>query len=194
MSSRDRLRKDEAGIGIIELVIAIAIINIAIMAMFAMFQAGGLSILRAARTSNASVVAEKQMELYRGLLYTGMALNNPLVNASATTGDPIHTGASEWGSASNQVQLPDTATAPAFACASTSAECIPIQTSVSGPDGRAYRIDSYITNYTPTNGRVGKQVTVNVRLASDTTKVLAKLTSNFDRATGCVYGDVNNPC
>jgi Tfp pilus assembly protein PilV len=194
VSVRDRIGKEEAGIGIIELVIAIAIINVAILAMFAMFQAGALSLLRASRTSNGSVVAEKQMELYRGMLYTGIALNDTLANSSSTTSDTIHTGASAWGSASAQVKLPGSATPPAFACASTSPECIPIQSSVSGPDGRAYRVDSYVTSYTPPSGRPGKQVTVDVRLAADTTKVLATLTSNFDQATGCIDGNAYNPC
>lgn len=194
MSLRARIRDDEAGIGLIEVVIAVAVINIAIMAMFAMFQAGALSILRAARSSNASVVAERQMELYRGLLYQGMALNDPTVSAAATTGDTVHTSAAEWVSLATQIRLPSTAAAPAFSCATTAPECMPIQTAVTGPDGRTYRIDSYVTAYTPSGGVAGKQVTVYVRLASSTSSVLAKLTANFDKITGCIYGDANNPC
>ena len=62
---------------------------------------------------------------------------------------------------------------------------MPIQTSVTGADGRAYRVDTYIQAVTPSSGRAGKQVTVIVRLASDTSRVLAKLTTNYDLATGC---------
>jgi len=177
VSVRHRIVKDEAGVGLIELAIAIAVINVAIMAMFAMFQAGGLAILRAARTSNASVVAEKQMELYRGLLYADIRLNDGLV-ASA---DSTHTTASEWVSAATQKT--------SAACVSTSVWCKPVQTSVTGPDGRAYRIDTYIVDATVTSGRLGKKVTVNVSLASNTTKVLAKLTGTFDLATGCIFGN-----
>ena len=172
---RDRLRKDEAGIGIVEVVIAIAIINVAIMAMFAMFQAGGLSILRGARVSNASVVAEKQMELYRGLLYANISLNDTLVTAAGS--DATHTapGSPLWGT---QVT--------SASCSTASPECQPVQASVTGPDGRAYRVDTYIVVNPVTGGRPGKRVTVRVSLAADTSKVLATLTSDFDLATGCI--------
>lgn len=170
-----RIAKDERGQGIIELVIAIAIINVAILAMFAMFQAGALSVLRASRTSNGAVVAEKQAELYRALLYRDIQLNDGLVTTAAS--DSLHISASEWGSSASQVK--------SSTCTSTLPECMPIQTSVTGADGRAYRVDTFVQAVTPSSGRAGKQVTVVVRLASDTSRILAKLTSNYDLATGC---------
>lgn len=168
-----RIGKDEGGLGIIELVIAIAIINVAIMAMFAMFQAGALSVLRASRTSNGAVLAEKQTELYRAMLYTNIQLNDGLVTAA----DALHISASEWGSSTAQVK--------SSSCTSTLPECMPTQTSVTGADGRSYRVDTYIQVVTPSSGRPGKRVTAVVRLASNTSRILAKLTSNFDLATGC---------
>jgi Tfp pilus assembly protein PilV len=177
-----KLRQDERGIGIVEVLIAIVIINVAILAMFAMFQAGALSILRASRTSNASVLAEKQMELYRAMLHTDIRLNTGLVSSA----DATHTSASEWGSAAQQVT--------SAACTSTLPECMPEQPSVTGADDRTYRIDTYIQSITPPGGRAGKQVTVYVRLASDLTKVQAKLTANFDQSSGCIAGSSLNPC
>ncbi len=170
-----RVVDDEGGQGIMELVIAIAIINVAILAMFAMFQAGALSVLRASRTSNGAVVAEKQAELYRAMLYKDIQLNDGLVTSAAS--DSVHTSASEWVSSSTQTQ--------SSSCTNTLAECKPIQSSVTGADGRAYRVDTYVRAVTPSSGRAGKEVTVVVRLASDTSRVLAKLTSNYDLATGC---------
>ena len=184
----DTLRRED-GLGIIELVIAIAIMNVAIFAMFAMFQAGGLSILRASRTSNAAVLGEKQMELYRAMLYNDIRLNSTLVasaDAVHINGPPVPP---EWGSVANQVTDTSTPT-----CSSTLPECVPVQALVTGSDNRTYRIDTYITANTPAGGRAGKQVTVYVRLASDLSRVLAKLTSNFDRATGCIEGSTSNPC
>lgn len=170
-----RIVRDERGQGLMELVIAIAIINVAIMAMFAMFQAGALSILRASRTSNGALVAEKQAELYRAMLYRDIQLNDSLVTSAAS--DAVHIAASEWGSSSAQVK--------SSSCSNSLAECKPIQSSVTGPDGRAYQVDTYIQVVTPSSGRAGKQVTVVVRLSSDPSRVLAKLTSNYDLATGC---------
>jgi len=140
-----------------------------------MFQAGALPVLRASRTSNGAVVAEKQAELYRAMLYKDIQLNDGLVTAAAS--DSLHTSASEWMSSASQTQ--------SNSCTSTLAECMPIQSSVTGADGRAYRVDTYVQAVTPSSGRAGKQVTVVVRLASDTSRVLAKLTSNYDLGTGC---------
>lgn len=175
MTAVRRIVDDEGGQGIMELVIAIAIINVAILAMFAMFQAGALSVLRASRTSNGAVVAEKQAELYRAMLYKDIQLNDGLVTSAAS--DPLHTSASEWVSSATQTQ--------SSSCTNSLAECQPIQASVTGADGRAYRVDTYVRAVTPSSGRAGKQVTVVVRLASDTSRILAKLTSNYDLATGC---------
>ena len=51
------------------------------------------------------------------------------------------------------------------------------------PDGRSYRIDTFIITQTPTNGRALKRVTVVVRRSSPL-KTLARVTSNFDQSTG----------
>src|SRR5438034_6512607 len=63
---RQRLRADE-GFGLIELLMALTILNIGILAIVAAFQAGALAISRASRTATATTVADKQMELFRGI-------------------------------------------------------------------------------------------------------------------------------
>jgi hypothetical protein len=75
-------------------------------------------------------------------------------------------------------------------CTTSLDECKPIQTGVTGPDNRAYRVDSYVRQLTSGTGGVAggrdvKRVTVVVRGASDN-KVLARLSSTFDQATGCL--------
>jgi hypothetical protein len=123
------------------------------------------------------------MELYRGMLYSNIRLNDVLV----TGADAVHTAAPEWVSAATQ--------RTSSACSSSSTECKPVQTSVTGPDGRSYRVDTYIVSSAAvTSGRAGKQVTVKVALASNTSKVLATLTSNFDLATGCIIADPTDGC
>ena len=68
-----RLRS-ERGMGLIELLIAMTVLQIAIFAIFAMMQAGALAILRASRVSAATAMGEQQLELYRGLLYRDIGL------------------------------------------------------------------------------------------------------------------------
>jgi hypothetical protein len=59
---------------------------------------------------------------------------------------------------------------------------LPTQT-VTGPDHRSYRVDTYITYVTPTDGRQIKQVFVVVRNAALTTlPILARNASTFDQS------------
>jgi hypothetical protein len=62
--------------------------------------------------------------------------------------------------------------------------CVPSRT-VTGPDRKSYRIDTYITTTTPTNGRAEKLVTVVVRDGSAlSARPLAREGSTFDQSTG----------
>jgi type II secretory pathway pseudopilin PulG len=175
-----RLAREEGGFGLVELVLALAVLNVVLLALFATFNAGSLALRRASRISTAETMADKQMELYRAQVYSGILLDNTLVNATATTTDATHTGDSSWVSAASQFTT--------GTCSSTLPECKPIQTGVAGPDGRTYRIDTYVRALAgtdaPTSSRGVKRVTVVVRDSSDG-KVLARLTSSFDLATGC---------
>jgi type II secretory pathway pseudopilin PulG len=180
-----KLRRED-GFGLIELITALVILNIAIFALFAMFQAGVLSISRAGRTSTAAVLAEKQLELYRSLLYQDIGLNDTLVTAASS--DSVHTSdTAEWNGGVQEIVSPPTCT-PAID------RCKPVRTSVSGPDNHVYRIDTYIRAVTPSSGRPVKQVTVAVRKQESSTTILAELTATFDLSTGCVYGSTTAPC
>jgi type II secretory pathway pseudopilin PulG len=196
-----RLRS-ERGMGLIELLIAMTVLQIAIFAVFAMMQAGALSILRSSRVSAATATGERQMELYRGLLYRDVGLSTALIGTAAL--DATHTGtdglyagdnaadATEWNGGT-QVD-PAAAVPPSVWCASSPPECMPIRT-VAGPDGNDYRLDSYVRSVTPASGRPVKRVTVVVRRADDLSAApLARLTHSFDLATGCVPGSTTNPC
>jgi type II secretory pathway pseudopilin PulG len=176
----ERLRRED-GFGLLELVFAILVLNIVILALFATFNAGSLALRRASEKSTAETLGDKQLELYRSLTYHAIGLHSSLV-----PGDSMHTG----DAAAAQTQFTNDALT---GCTATAVECKPTQTLSSSstpasPDGHTYRIDTYITQLTggnaPVSGRTVKQVTVVVRRADN--KVLARLTSNFDQATGCV--------
>ena len=182
-----RVGRDEGGFGLVELVIAIAVLNVVLLALFATFNAGSLSLQRASRISTAETIADKQMELYRAHLYTGIGLDASLVATAA--GDTVHTGDAAWVSSGSQYAV--------GSCTTALDECKPVQTAVSGPDGRSYRIDTYVRELSsgaggPTSGREVKRVTVVVRAEKDG-KLLARLSSTFDQATGCL-GTSDQPC
>jgi len=177
---RARLRS-EAGFGLIELIISLTLLNVAILAIVAAFNTGVISLERAAETANATVVGERQMELYRAVRYDLIALDaTAATSANADTvyrcdaANKIDT-AGACGGANQQTLVTVT-------CASLTPECNPRQT-VTGPDNRSYRVDTYIVWHTPPNARAVKLVTIVVR-RPDTNAVLARVASTFDESTG----------
>ena len=168
---RARLQAEQ-GFGLIELLISILMLNVGILAIIAAFNSGAVGLQRASETSTASVLADKQMELYRAVTHTNIALlSSAVTTASANTayaGDTAYSG--------SQIV---TATCPG---SPTPAQCDPMRTTT-GPDHRSYRIDTYVVADTPPNGRPVKRVTVVVRRPSDG-KSLARVTSTFDESTG----------
>jgi type II secretory pathway pseudopilin PulG len=63
---RARLR-DETGMGLIELLIAMVILNVGLFAVVGVFNGATVAIARAATISSATAVADRQMEIYRSL-------------------------------------------------------------------------------------------------------------------------------
>jgi type II secretory pathway pseudopilin PulG len=175
-----RLRGQE-GFGLIELLLSMIMLNIGLLAIVAAFNSGALALKHAGEVSTGSVVADKQMELYRALKYTEIALDSTAVTtANSETNyqcDPANkidpNGA--CGGANQQTQQLKT-------CSPMTPQCNPRQT-VTGPDGRQYRLDTYVVSQTPPNGRDVKLVTIVVRRGSDL-QVLARVSSSFDQSSG----------
>lgn len=165
-----RLRSEE-GFGLLELMIAMTMLNVGILALVAAFNSGALAIQRASQVSTASTVAERQMELYRGLRYSSITLDSAskaAAQGNATyAGDPAY-NANQVTSTCTGSPLPDS--------------CNAMRTT-KGPDGIDYRVDTYIVTETPPNGRALKRVTIVVRKVSDLA-TMTRMTSLFDESTG----------
>jgi type II secretory pathway pseudopilin PulG len=177
-----RLRQED-GFGLLELLMAMTILNIGILATVAAFNSGIVTLRRSGMISTASVLADKQMELYRSLTYGSIALDSSSIPATTPyTSDPA------WSSP----EATTTCSTP------LPAECNASQTTT-GPDHRKYRIDTYIvdahpaTTYTPPAGsphaatRSVRTVTVVVRDGANLNKVLAREMSTFDCSTALPY-------
>ena len=159
-----RLRDDERGIGLIEVLVAMGVLAIAISAQLAVFASSYTSIGRASMKGTAVTLADKQMENYRTLPYSCVYL-------AAATGDSAYSGTQITGTSCSPYTTPATS-------ATTASQ------TVTGPDGRSYRVDTYIVSMTPTGGRALKQVTVVVRAVTNSVvgSVLARQASTFDQA------------
>lgn len=175
-----RLRSEE-GFGLLELVISMVMLNVGILAVVAAFNSGAVALKGASELSNAAVLGDKQMELYRAVKYAGIALDtNSVTTANTETlygcdpANKINT-ASTCGGSNQQTQVTTT-------CATVTPQCNPRRT-VNGPDNRPYRVDTYIVTQTPPTGRSVKLVTIVVRRSSDL-KALVRISSVFDQATG----------
>lgn len=174
--------RTEEGFGLVELLVSMVMLNVGILAVVAAFNSGVIALRTAGEVSTASVIADKQMELYRALLYDEIALDAAaLTTANADTTyqcddankiDP----AGACGGANQAAPL-----SPPTTCSPMTLQCDPSQ-DVTGPDGRTYRVDTYIVSQTPPTGRAVKLVTVVVRKASGTT-TLTRLSSTFDESS-----------
>lgn len=76
---------DEQGFGLIELVFAMVMLNIGILALVAAFQGGAIAIARSSATSNGAAVADRIMQLYRGFTSCAIYLNAPSGGGGDTT-------------------------------------------------------------------------------------------------------------
>ena len=175
-----RLRSQE-GFGLLELIISMTMLNFGILAIVAAFNSGAIALKSAGEISTASVVADKQMELYRALKYTEIALDsNAVATANGDTTYQCDTAnkiapAGACGGANQQTQQLTT-------CGTMTPQCNPRQT-VTGPDQRSYRLDTYVVSQTPPTGRPVKLVTIVVRRTADL-RMLARVSSSFDQSSG----------
>jgi type II secretory pathway pseudopilin PulG len=167
---RKRLRS-EGGFGLVELLIAMVMLNIGLIAVVASFSSGIVSLNRASRLTTAAVIADQQMELYRALTHTAIRLDTVAVDATDAKyrDDPVLGGS--------------TAGLVTATCSGPPDECNPSR-KVVGADRKDYRLDTYITQYTPTGGRPIKKVTVVVRDWNNLAVGFARQASTFDQSTG----------
>jgi Tfp pilus assembly protein PilE len=93
-----RRAREEDGFGLIELAIAMVVLNVGIFALIAAFQSGTLAVSRSAKTSNATVVADKTMEVFRALENKAIYLNAPSGGGNDVSGYPngIPNSTSSW--------------------------------------------------------------------------------------------------
>jgi len=68
-----RLAKGEEGFGLIELLIAMTVMVIGIMAIVAAFSSGTVALSRASQASTAATLADIQMEGFRKMTYASIA-------------------------------------------------------------------------------------------------------------------------
>jgi Tfp pilus assembly protein PilV len=136
--------RDEQGLGLIELLIALLVLNIGIFATLAAFTSGALALRRASHTSTASAIADNYMECFRDSSYTNIKWPMTTgscqatsvvgadgltytVSATVTTGSQLSSGTYQGSGAVKVVTLtvkgPGTSTNTLDTTSSTFSEC-----------------------------------------------------------------------
>ena len=172
-----RLRGED-GFGLIELLIAMVMLNVGILAIVAAFNSGMFALKRAGQISTAAALADSQMEQYRAITYAAIALDS---TALATVDNTYKCDSALGASCPNSTSGEVTQTCTGSPLPN---ECNPSRSAV-GADRKNYRVDTYITTTTPTGGRDVKVVTVVVRDGNHlSARPLARVASTFDQSTG----------
>jgi type II secretory pathway pseudopilin PulG len=183
---------------LVELLIAMVVMNVGLLAIVAAFSSGAIAVARSGRVATASSLADQQMEQYRSLTYdaigvdTGATLDTTYVadvacqGNSAPCGNIPPGGSNSCASGGNILANFPNACAPIrnVNAASTPAS----------PDRHNYRVDTYVrTIASTTTQRATKLVTVVVRDNSSLAgRALAREASTFDCSTGQIPGAA--PC
>jgi Tfp pilus assembly protein PilV len=185
----------EDGFGVIELLIALIVLTVALLALAAGYETAATSLQLAGKKSVASKLADKQVELYRSIPYSSIGLD---ATTTTNVGDSSN-GAYDSIYTTNSLLAGTFYTNPVTGVLSQNAsgtvndvsysgcgatpQCLPIQT-ITGSDGRSYRIETFIRD---TSGTAGirwseRVVTVVILDAAVTGKPeILRETAVFDR-------------
>jgi Tfp pilus assembly protein PilV len=175
--------REESGFGLLELLMAMVMLNVGILAIVAAFSSGNAALARASRVSTATALADKQMEIYRGADYDNIVFTTTEWNSAL--GDSVYTGDSVYQQNMATPPAPKALVGTVTSCPSA----VPAQACdpsflVTGADHRAYRVDTYLYYDTPDYGNQLKTITVVVRDGTATSRTYARVTSTFDPSTG----------
>ncbi len=171
-----RLRS-EGGFGLIELLMAMVMLNVGILAIVASYNSGIFALNRASRISTAAALADSQMELYRALTYSAIGLDSTSLGGV----DNAYKCDSALGASCPN----STASESTVACDPSFPNACAPSRAATGADRKHYRVDTYVVPATPTNGRTLKIVTVVVRDGDrPAARPYARITSTFDQSTG----------
>ncbi len=179
-----QLATSHDGFGMVELLIAMTILAVAIGALITTFVSSAVSLRRAGQKGTALTLADTQMEWYRRLSFAGIRIDGGLV---PTTGSYVtaHSTDATIPPSTGQAVAGQNGDSSCPNVGSEPVACLPVQ-NVTGPDGRPYRVDTYV-NYvnndstlsiaTPATGLTLKRVTVVVR--DSTGGIIAREQSAF---------------
>jgi Tfp pilus assembly protein PilV len=132
--------------GMIEMLAAVVLITVALLALMASYDQAFFSLHRSARTNAAAQLANTQLELYNSLY--AMSTSAPLAQIGLNSSLLTTAKSSDAYYSTDENALSPTGTdATNASCDTTSPQCKPVQT-VSGSDGKSYRMETFVRDVT----------------------------------------------
>lgn len=199
--------QSEDGFGLIELLIAMVVLQIALLAIIGAFGAGSVALGRASKLNTAATLADTQMELYRAMPYDAIGLSTAgapttgtyvsdtsfcpsgMTPVCANTAPRNNAGGGTWSCTA----ISGTTAVSVYFSANGINPCVAHRlvssaTQPPSPDGRSYYVDTYVSWSAPiAASRAVKLVSVAVRGGTSAT-ILASQVSTFDCSTGNPVG------
>ena len=81
--------RDESGIGLVELLISLLVLNLGIFATMGAFTSGAIAIRHASRVSTAAALADKKIEAFRDMSYSNPSFAVGTTTANQTGADGL---------------------------------------------------------------------------------------------------------
>lgn len=139
---------EEIGQGMIELIMAVVLITIALLALMASYDGAFISMHKSARTNAATQLADTQLELYSSLY--ALSTTNPNQQIGLNSSLLTTAEANDAYYSTDESSLSPSGTdATNASCSTTSAQCEPVQT-VTGLDGKSYRMETFVRDVAQT--------------------------------------------
>lgn len=173
-----RLRSAE-GMGLVELVVAMFVLTVALLALAAGYDSAAISVHNADKKTVAAKLAAAQIELYQSLKVSAIGLDQTTLTNVKTSGsgsyDAVYVG--------DAAGLSPSGTDHTISSCGSTPQCLPIQ-NVTGPENHPYRIETFVRDVV-NSGATGtwneRVVTVIVRdRAVSGNPLLFQETSGFD--------------
>jgi type II secretory pathway pseudopilin PulG len=118
--------RDERGFGMIELVAAMTIMMIGVLAVFALFQSGIVQLRRASTVTTAGALADAEMERFRAVKYETLGLDEPTITALVTAENPdVYAADEAYGASTASTTVSGSVSASATSLAVASAAAFP---------------------------------------------------------------------
>jgi len=137
--------RDEGGMGLVELLVAMFVLSVALLALAAGYESAAISVHNANNKTVAAKLAASQIELYQSLKVSSIGLDQTTLTNVQTSGS----GSYDATYVSDEAALTPTGTDRTILGCGTTPQCLPIQ-DVTGPENHPYRIETFIRDVTNT--------------------------------------------